>query len=350
MKRVREPDAGAVSSPCLAASTPSSWKARVSQAVNLISQKEQLADAAETELRALMENCDKTEERFAKLRTLFGEVVHLNVGGVPFDVPLATLTRDEDSYFHRLLSGSHTVMLDKDGRIFLDRDGQSFRFVLNYLRGYKLNHLTSSELGFLAGDADFYGLPKMKAALGIDNDDRLVMRFDHGPGINFERTRFRGAYAVAPVGDKLFLTGRHTISFQVVQGDYVGVGVVSDSCICLDQEFHRTMNCCVYYMTGVFYSNFPHNRKEEGLEKFQAGDVVTIHLDLTDKTIEFVIKGVSSRVISCSSVTRAKFAVVMKLESEVKIVPTPVSTSATQGSLGQPEDQLVFAPSPFPAI
>lgn len=259
----------------------------------------------------------------AKLQELkeSGGVASLNVGGVHYDVPFATLLRDEGSLFSILLGSDYPIERDASGSILIDRDGLSFRHVLNYLRGYpKSASLSSDELALLLSDADYFVLPQLRKMLSADDPQAGTFRFESGPGVSPECNRIRVAYCVGVIGEKFLIAGRHRVNIEVRSGDYVGIGVVSDACVCFDQEFHRIFNSAVYYMTGVFYSNFPHNRKEEGLEKYGAGDVITMVLDMDDKTIEFSMAGKGSKVVSCATASKLKFAVVTKMHSQLRIL------------------------------
>lgn len=89
------------------------------------------------------------------------EIIDLNVGGATFETSRDTLCKQPGSFLDSLLSGREVVGRDKRGRIFLDRDADSFRTILNYLRGDEANvPLPSSlqESESLAREADFYGI------------------------------------------------------------------------------------------------------------------------------------------------------------------------------------------------
>ena len=65
-------------------------------------------------------------------------IVKLNVGGRSFTCMLSTLCRDRDSMLARMFcevaSGSIGLPKLADGSFVLDRDGDSFKYMLNYLR------------------------------------------------------------------------------------------------------------------------------------------------------------------------------------------------------------------------
>ncbi|RNF16923.1 uncharacterized protein Tco025E_05019 [Trypanosoma conorhini] len=283
------------------------------------------------------------------------DTVRLNVGDEPFTVPLQLLlSRDGNANYFDVLFGfcqSSTFgdnaegqgqdgsggggggggsnpysrlmqppTLDETGALFIDRDPATFRLILNYLRGYRmLTMLNEDQLSMLKTDARYFQIRGLMDELGAQTTEGSV-KFRPGPGVNPERNRFRVIYGVAMVGHRFLITGRHRITFQVLNSDYVGIGLVSDSCVSTDQEFHRTSHCCVYYMTGVFYSNFPHHRKEDGLEALEKDDYVSLMVDMNKRVAEYTLKN-STKMISLGNARKLRFAVAMKLSSSVRIVP-----------------------------
>lgn len=284
------------------------------------------------------------------------DVVALNVGGVRYSALRSTLLAQESSFFTSLLAtlDSHRqateaaaaagvdddrtegalatvtpVDVDETGAVLIDRDGEAFRHVLNYLRGYpKPISLTKEDAAVLLDDACYYALPGFAAmltadpALGVQPPGTIT--FEPGPGINAEGTRVRTSYVVNFIGEGFILAGRHTITFSVLAADYLGIGVVSDQCTSRDTEFHRVANSVVYYMTGVFYTNCPTHRKDDGFgRRYTAGDQVTVTLDMTHKTVEFFLNAQSVKIASVATAARLRFAVAMKQDSAVRIVPNP---------------------------
>ena len=63
-------------------------------------------------------------------------VVHLNVGGTPFDTTVQTLTKHPESMLGTMFAERNrdTLKTGKDGRIFLDRDPVCFGVLLEFLR------------------------------------------------------------------------------------------------------------------------------------------------------------------------------------------------------------------------
>lgn len=271
------------------------------------------------------------------------DIISLNVGGTLFSVPRKTLlSGDVSSYFHSLISlennSSLTIQKDGDGNIFIDRDPDVFSYVLNYLRGYtKFDKIDGTLAKKLRTDAEFFRLPKLLHLLEEDKQDRL--QFRPGPGVNADGDRLRVAFGVAIIGEHDLVTGRHRIRFDVVADEYVGVGIVSDSCTSTDHEFHKTPFCCVYYMSGVFYSNYPHHKKEELSEtvvRFGSGDTIDVELDMEKDIAEFVVTSAAaqkkvSKLISLGKAKRLRFAVTAKSNSTIRIVQDGRESAVTIG-------------------
>ncbi|XP_061108209.1 BTB/POZ domain-containing protein KCTD8-like isoform X2 [Conger conger] len=73
-------------------------------------------------------------------RSLFPEVVELNVGGQVYMTQLSTLVSIPDTTLHTMFARCPSRELPRDsrGRIFIDRDGFLFRYVLDFLRDRQL--------------------------------------------------------------------------------------------------------------------------------------------------------------------------------------------------------------------
>lgn len=277
--------------------------------------------------RALTEKRDESLKAIEEMQQKqLSELVTLNCGGELFTFPKTTLlSSDENSLFHALFyfEGDPVLPIQKDenGVIFFDRDPTVFHHIANYLRGYtKFDKLDGNLAKRIRLDAIFFRLPKLLKLL--DDDKKNFLQFRPGPGVSPDGDRLRVAFGVAIVGEEEMVTGRHSITFEILLDEYIGVGIVSDACTCTDREFHRTPFCCVYYMSGVFYSNYPHHKKEERVQtvlKFGAGDRITIDVDLDKGIVEFINKN-GAKIVSIGKSKRLRFAVTAKGNSSVRIV------------------------------
>lgn len=277
--------------------------------------------------RTLTEKRDESLKSIEKIQQKqLSALVTFNVGGELFTFPKTTLlSSDDNSLFHALFyfEGDPVVPIQKDenGVIFFDRDPNVFRHIANYLRGYtKFDKLEGSLAKRIHLDAIFFRLPKLLKLL--DADKKTILQFRPGPGVSPDGDRLRVAFGVAIVGEEEMVTGRHSITFEILLDEYIGVGIVSDACTCTDREFHSTPFCCVYYMSGVFYNNYPHHKKEERTEtivRFRAGDRITIDVDLDKGIAEFINKN-GTKIVSIGKSKRLRFAITAKGNSSVRIV------------------------------
>ena len=64
------------------------------------------------------------------------KLLKLNVGGTPFTTTEDTLLSEPESLLTEILADEHSY--DCDGRLFLDLDGESFQYVLSWLRHHQL--------------------------------------------------------------------------------------------------------------------------------------------------------------------------------------------------------------------
>ena len=97
-----------------------------------------------------------------------GDIISLNVGGTIYTTSRSTLTRYPDSRLAALFANpsSEFCPLDAQGNFFVDRDGQSFRYVLNFLRTQQIILPTDSgELQTLAAEGSYYKIDSLINAI-----------------------------------------------------------------------------------------------------------------------------------------------------------------------------------------
>ena len=239
----------------------SAWKESLSRLKAELEDEDAALSRSALELEEETRFFEEQERLVQERKLLAGDIVTFNVGGVHHSISKSIIMKQPQSMLCRLVTCDN-VQRDAAGRIELDRDSHVFRHILNYLRGYK-SQLSSSELGMVLYDLDYYGLDAL-ADVVRSQTSPPANAFQYGGGTNLERNRFRSHYSVSLLGEHFYMQGKHSVTFEIRRCEYVGLGVISDYCVSLDQEFHKTTHCCVYYMTGVFYSNYPHHKKEEG--------------------------------------------------------------------------------------
>ncbi|XP_074660195.1 BTB/POZ domain-containing protein KCTD4-like [Tubulanus polymorphus] len=116
-----------------------------------------------------------------------GGIVNLNVGGTIYTTTISTLTAFPDSMLGAMFKGDIPTTLDARGNYFIDRDGRLFRYVLNYLRTFKLNVPDDfGELDQLLDEADFYQIPPLIDAVEVLDRAKKVRRRDKTAGVFIE--------------------------------------------------------------------------------------------------------------------------------------------------------------------
>lgn len=110
------------------------------------------------------------------------EIVNLNIGGVIYTTKLSTLIGEKFSYFSKIFSNKDKIEKDKNGNYFIDRDGESFRYILNWLRDKDSTHFPrkrSEIYNLLKNDVKFYNLKSLERILNFssnrfDEDDYVI--------------------------------------------------------------------------------------------------------------------------------------------------------------------------------
>ena len=74
------------------------------------------------------------EKKRVQATKTFDKVIYLNVGGSRYTTTLSTLTKYPDSMLGAMFSGRHALVQQEDGSYFIDRDGETFSYILSYLR------------------------------------------------------------------------------------------------------------------------------------------------------------------------------------------------------------------------
>uniref|UniRef100_A0A2C9LG62 BTB domain-containing protein n=1 Tax=Biomphalaria glabrata TaxID=6526 RepID=A0A2C9LG62_BIOGL len=94
------------------------------------------------------------------------KVMKLNVGGTFYTTTKPTLLAVPGSVLYQIASGAVYCPRDDRGNLVIDRDGHCFRFVLNYLRTFKLIvPMGYRDLDILREEAAYYGLDKLVIAI-----------------------------------------------------------------------------------------------------------------------------------------------------------------------------------------
>ena len=99
-------------------------------------------------------------------------IVHLNVGGTKYQVSKGLMEQYPTTMLARMVS--ETWMTNPQQEIFIDRDGETFRYVLNYMRNLKVNLPNSQTLSSEA-------LMEELKYFGFENIPEGAIRFGCSP-------------------------------------------------------------------------------------------------------------------------------------------------------------------------
>eukprot|EP01083_Nonionella_stella_P152509 488982_1 len=118
----------------------------------------------------LDDDIDANQDNIALKNALMndGEPITLNVGGIKYQTALSTLLRFEDSILCKMFEGKFSLKPSKDGTYFIDRDGETFKYILNYLRTGQLMIPETNKkyiLSQLRIEADFYQISSLNPLL-----------------------------------------------------------------------------------------------------------------------------------------------------------------------------------------
>ncbi|XP_030852920.1 BTB/POZ domain-containing protein KCTD19-like [Strongylocentrotus purpuratus] len=85
--------------------------------------------------------------------------IGLRVGGKLYMMTIGEASKEQGSFFDKMLSGQISVPRDALGNFLVDRDGSMFRFVLGYLRdGGIFMDMTPKEFDLLKKEGEYFGL------------------------------------------------------------------------------------------------------------------------------------------------------------------------------------------------
>ena len=86
-----------------------------------------------------------------------GDIVMLNVGGRKYATSRATLSKDPNSMLALMFSKAYSTARDQHGNFVIDRDGDTFKYILNFLRdGSCILPVTYQARAELLREAEYY--------------------------------------------------------------------------------------------------------------------------------------------------------------------------------------------------
>lgn len=124
-------------------------------------------------------------------------IADLNVGGQLYSTSVSTLLKDPESLLHTMFSGSqHAVLKDSRGRYFIDRDGLLFRYILDFLRNFRLALPDDfTEIDRLLIEAEHFKIAAMQEALAKEIESRTNVEKAKKKASGYLSVCVRGTYA-----------------------------------------------------------------------------------------------------------------------------------------------------------
>jgi hypothetical protein len=265
----------------------------------LLKEKERMLDEAEIAMSRRQEAIVEEQEMVADFNNLTQERILLNVGGVTMATTRTTLCFDKDSMLYPIFAPDtlHTVIHDREGRVFIDRDGGKFRVVLNFLRNASLGRNLS--------------IPESNLALRSEFDKLLIRLPDlHEAKITLQpaaawmadkcssNVRIEGRVVTKMTGDCIrnagVLLNRTSARLKSRPGKY-GAGMIG---LASRSSFNPNERDA-YLSTGRFFNpnnhRFYDHLKEDGTRSLSGVVMVTgvmeIRYDEEEHTISFAFDG-----------------------------------------------------------
>ena len=150
------------------------------RATSLLDNNKMAVKTAREQLEAEKNARIEEEIRVCKMKTS-GKIVTLNVGGSRYTTTLSTLTKYPDSMLGTMFSGRHALVQQEDGSYFIDRDGESFRYILMYLRDDRLARaiipkLDTKLLLQLTYDAEYFQVQELETIARLNQTNANQQR------------------------------------------------------------------------------------------------------------------------------------------------------------------------------
>ena len=248
------------------------------------------------------------------------EFIFLNVGGIRHVTTLPTLTKEPDSNLSKWFTEpGMSLPTDASGHFFIDRDGALFGIILSLLRGYQVN-IDPSFARLLHTDLQYYGLRLLQNAVfpAIDQNPQFLP----GPGVKANRKVLSSGLLVRLCGATWLDSMNHSQTFSILQGPFVGIGIVGEDFLDYSSDFGLSKNCAAYYMDGSVRYNFDRFESVETSSMLRIGDRVTVSLSFSNRSLVWSKDGADLYRVSLDKVCKKmkfKFAAVLKAPAIITI-------------------------------
>ncbi|KAH9586118.1 Potassium channel tetramerization-type BTB domain [Trypanosoma melophagium] len=203
--------------------------------------------------------------------------VCINVGGSSITTLESTL-RSEPSLLSEWLNNDFAGLpRDAMGNPFVDRDPENFRHILNYLRGYGLP-LATEQIVFLAEDAEFYRIEKLRALI----DPPAQWRFVSGPGVSPDNTLFSTDNILGTCGNEpLPIKGKSILTLRVDKCELVSVGLLGTESPAENEPLQNQSHAITYCNTGELVRCFNGEQIYTSGTGFKTRDLIEVEVHFT---------------------------------------------------------------------
>jgi len=222
--------------------------------------------------------------------------IKLNVGGTYYTTSISTLTKEPDSMLGKMFSGAYAIIKEDDGSVFIDRDGESFKYVLEYLRDGDF-YVPDDEVDLyrLKKEINYFGLDGMSQILEMEMEEEIKFVFDKKlcpfieDELNFKGDNTWRTAVLTPMID--CSTKVTSVSFKIMnESKPTWIGIVNKNVT----QFN-TINAVVYSFGFGGCSSIDKMFTMEGTGRynstrdtgmnFQTGDIVTLNVDVREKKL-----------------------------------------------------------------
>lgn len=225
-------------------------EAKATSIYNLLDRKEAHLTELETQLKEQEDAYVDEVAMVAEANKLTAEKVTINVSGTVLTTARSTLCHVKDTMLTAMFTegSKHTLVRDREGRIFLDRDADRFRQVLNALRNSR-EEMTVVSTPALLTELD-------KLCIARDKLLRLSSRVSFRPGPNYVIANGRGTKTSGQRWDATVLSADPLQSNDAVHIRFmcpsanVMVGVAPASINTASTDTYNNVGAYVYFQSS----------------------------------------------------------------------------------------------------
>ncbi|PBJ72162.1 hypothetical protein TcG_04993 [Trypanosoma cruzi] len=203
--------------------------------------------------------------------------VCINVGGSCITTLASTLCSEPSLLSEWVSNDFAGLPRDANGNPFVDRDPENFRHIVNYLRGYELP-LATEKIVFLAEDAEFYRIEKLRALI----DPPARWHFVSGPGVSKDSTLFSTENILGICGNEPLPTrGKSILVLRVDKCELVSIGLIGTEKPFENEPLQGQPHSVAYCNTGELVQCFETEKTYVSGTGFKSHDIITVHVSFS---------------------------------------------------------------------